>query len=95
MKNFKLKHVLIGLLIAYLAKSLVIDSNIYAVLICMILAGLTVFYEMSLSGKHAANLQKQIDEIVEKNQLRDRAIDDIKGSIVSVKVSSGIRGLTK
>lgn len=87
-------YILSGLLIAFLAKSLILDSNIYAVLLCAILAGLTVFYEMGLNSKQVTNLQKQIDQLIEKNVIQDKVIDDLKGSIVSVKVSSGMRSLT-
>lgn len=88
-----IKLVPFGLLIAYLAKSLITGAGLNEVLIIATLTGLTAFYEMKLTSKKTAELHSQIAELAKHSKEQDKIIDDIKSSIVSVKVSSGIRGL--
>lgn len=90
----KIKFILFGLLASYLAKSLILTTNLNEVLIIAILAGLTAFYELKLNKKDVKLLQDQIDSLMEDKTTQNKSIDDLKSSIVSVKVSSGIRGLT-
>lgn len=94
MKNLSLKHIPFGLLVTYLVKSLILGAGLNDVLLIGILAGLTAFYEAKLSLKHVKDLEEQMKLIRDHNSIQDRAIDDLKSSIASVKISSGIRGMT-
>lgn len=87
----RIKYVPFGLLVASLIKSLVLGTNLNEVLLVAILAGLTAFYEMKVNKKEIINLQAQIDNLSSQNQIQDKVIDDLKSSIVSVKVSSGVK----
>lgn len=95
MKNLNLKFIPFSLLCIYVAKCLISGAGINEVLLIGMLASLTAFYESSMNNKKVDQLQKQINVLNEQNKVQDKAIDDLKSSIVSVKVSSGIRGLTK
>lgn len=90
----RIKYVLFALLVTSLIKSLIMGSGINEVLLIGILAGLTAFYEASFNNKQVTRLQIQIDELIKHNKEQDKSIDDVKNSIVSVKVSSGMRSLT-
>lgn len=93
-KNLSLKHVLFGTLLAFLIKSLVKGADLSEVLIVAVLSSLIALYELQLNYKKESKLQEQINNLIEHNKEQDKYIDDLKSSIVSVKVSSGIRGLT-
>lgn len=90
-----IKYIPFGLLVIAIIKSLIIGITLNDVCLIAILAGLTAFYETTLSDNKTQKLQEQINTLIKHNQLQDKSIDDLKSSIVSVKVSSGIRGLTK
>lgn len=106
MKNLSLKYIPFGLLCAYGIKSLITGAGINEVLLIGIMASLIGFYESAINKKDVKKLQDQIDEsikinkdqinqLLESKKIQDKNIDDLKSSIVSVKVSAGIRGLTK
>lgn len=94
MEKKPVKYILLGLLAAFLIKSLVLPTGINEVCIIAILSGLVIFNEIKPSNKKIETLQEQINQLVEKNKFQDKSIDDMKSSITSVKVASGIRGLT-
>ncbi len=95
MEKKPVKYILLGLLAAFLIKSLVLPTGINEVLIIAILASLAAFVEMKLNSKKHVELQNEINQLVIQNKAQDKTIDDIKNSIASVKITSGIRGLTK
>ena len=91
----RMKLIPFGLLLIYLIRSLILNSvGLNEVILLAILTGLTVFYEMKLSNKKTLELQTQLNNLVEHNKIQDKNIDDLKNSMVSVKVSSGVRGLS-
>lgn len=93
-KNLSLKYIPFGLLCAYGIKSLITGAGINEVILIGIMASLIGFYESAINKKDVKRLQDQIDALLEDKKSQDKSIDDLKSSIVSVKVSSGIRGLT-
>lgn len=94
MKNLSIKLIPFTLLVAYAVKSLITGVGINEVLLIAILAALTAFYESSLSKKQLKEVQNKLDEITSQQKIQDKIIDDVKSSIVSVKVTSGIKSLT-
>ena len=95
MEKKLVKYALLALLASYLAKSLILGAGLNEVLLVAILSALISFSETKLSNKKTIELQNQLDELTNHNKEQDKSIDDLKSSIVSVKVSSGIRGLTR
>ena len=85
------KYILLGLLVAALTKSLIVGTNINEVLLIAILASLTAFYEIKINKKDLTDLQNQINKLNTHNEIQDKTLDDLKSSMVSVKVSSGVR----
>lgn len=90
----RIKYVLFGLLVASLTKSLILTPGLNEVLVTAILAGLAVFYEIKPSQEKLDKLQSQIDHLKFNTDIQNKNIDDLKNSMVSIKVSGGIRGLS-
>lgn len=95
MEKKPVKYILLGLLAAFLIKSLVLPTGLNEVLTIGILASLAAFVEMKINSKKHIELQNQINELIAQNKIQDKNIDDLKGSITSVKMASGVRGITR
>jgi len=105
MEKIQLKYIPLGILCAFLTKSLITSStSINEVLMLALLTGLIVFLEQSSDNRKLSELKalinlkdKQIDEqfqlLRDKTSLQDKAIDELKGSVASVKITNGFRGI--
>lgn len=95
MEKKPVKYTLLALLAAFLVKSLVLPTGLNEVLIIGILASLAAFVEYRINNEEIKKVREELAKINVDNRNQDKVIDDIKNSIASVKISSGIRGLTK
>lgn len=87
------KYILYGLLVAYLAKALILGPSITEVLMAAILASLTVFHELKLKSKEVKAFEAKIKALEDHTSSQDKIVEDIKNSIAGVKAAAGFRTL--
>ncbi len=87
-----IKHLPLALFTAFCLKHLVLSTSYIDILFLVVLAGASCFFEFCIFNKQFQAFKDEFELYKNENNLKFQELNDIKSSLVGIKLGQSIRG---